>query len=276
MPATPFNIIAWVIEGSFLLGGLILLWRHVFSPAGRAAARTPRLPEWRVSVSDFLLFAFLIIAGGLFLAFLCGLIVNQLALNADTKAIINSAAFQLGLLIGPAVLPLNLDHHPLYPRLNRSTLISGCTTFLIALPVVTIVNLAWQWLLEYTGLPTQQQDLLRMFTEAKEPVLIGTMVILAVAIAPIAEDLLFRATLYRYLRTRVPRAVALWVPGTIFAALHVSWGTLDGLASLLPLVMLAVIFSIAYERTGQIATAMIAHALFNLHTVLLLLSGVSS
>ncbi len=153
---------------------------------------------------------------------------------------------------------------------------SGFTTFLIALPVVTLVNLAWQWFLEYTGLPTQQQDLLRMFTEAKEPVLIGTMVVLAVAIAPITEELLFRATLYRFLRTRVPRVVALWLPGTIFAALHVSWGTLDGLASLLPLVVLAVIFSIAYERTGQIATAMIAHALFNLHTVLLLVSGVSS
>jgi uncharacterized protein len=39
-------------------------------------------------------------------------------------------------------------------------------------------------------------------------------------------------------------------------------------------VALAVIFSLAYERTGQIGTAIVAHALFNFHTVLLILSGV--
>jgi membrane protease YdiL (CAAX protease family) len=276
MPATPFNITALVIEAGFMLAGLILLWRCVLSRAGRTAARTPLLLTWQVSVSDFLLFAFLIIAGGLFAAFLSGLVVNRLTLAADTKTILNSAAFQLGLLIGPAVLPLKLDHHPLNPRFNRRTLVSGVVTFLVALPIVTLVNLAWQQLLQFSGLPTEQQDLLRMFAEAKQPLLIAIMVTLAVAIAPITEELLFRATLFRYLRTRVPRAVALWVPGAIFAALHVNWATFDGLASLVPLVVLAVIFSLAYERTGQIATAMIAHALFNLHTVLLLVSGVSS
>jgi membrane protease YdiL (CAAX protease family) len=55
----------------------------------------------------------------------------------------------------------------------------------------------------------------------------------------------------------------------------VSWGTLDGLASFVPLIVLAVIFSIAFERTGEIGTAMLAHSLFNLHTVILLLAGVT-
>lgn len=38
--------------------------------------------------------------------------------------------------------------------------------------------------------------------------------------------------------------------------------------------MLAVIFSLAYERTGHIGTPIVAHALFNLNTVLLILSGI--
>jgi len=39
---------------------------------------------------------------------------------------------------------------------------------------------------------------------------------------------------------------------------------------------LGIIFSIAYERTGRIEPAMVAHALFNLNTVVLILAGVMS
>jgi len=138
------------------------------------------------------------------------------------------------------------------------------------------VNFAWLELLKKLGLPTEQQDLLRMFTQATEPALIGLMIVLATLIAPVTEELLFRATLFRYLRTRIPRLLALFLPGTVFAALHVNWVTLEGLPSLLPLVTLAVVFSLAYERTGSIATAMVAHGLFNLHTILLLFSGATS
>jgi uncharacterized protein len=61
----------------------------------------------------------------------------------------------------------------------------------------------------------------------------------------------------------------------VFASLHIeSWQTLDGISSLGPLLALAVIFSLAYERTGHIGTPIVAHALFNLNTVALILSGV--
>jgi membrane protease YdiL (CAAX protease family) len=276
MPATPFNTFAFVSEIILQVIGLILLWRYVLGKRGREQFRQPaRLPAWTCEIDQFLLIALVIVAGGVLAAFFSGLIVNQFKLSSDTKTIINSAAFQLGLLIGPAVLPLKLHHHPLSPTIRPSVALSGLTTFLIALPIVTIVNIAWQALLELCGLPAQQQDLLRMFNEAKQPAVIGVMIALAVLIAPITEELLFRATFFRYLRTRVPRAIALWFPGVIFAALHVSWGTLDGLASFVPLIVLAVIFSIAFERTGEIGTAMLAHSLFNLHTVILLLAGVT-
>jgi membrane protease YdiL (CAAX protease family) len=35
-----------------------------------------------------------------------------------------------------------------------------------------------------------------------------------------------------------------------------------------------VIFSLAYERTGRIAVPIIAHGLFNLNTIILILAGV--
>jgi membrane protease YdiL (CAAX protease family) len=115
-----------------------------------------------------------------------------------------------------------------------------------------------------------------MFANAESPWLFGTMLALAVVIAPLTEELVFRAGLFRYFRMRMPHGVALLVPALLFASLHVNWATLEGLASLLPLVALAVMFSLAYERTGQIGTSIVAHALFNLNTVVLILSGVGA
>jgi hypothetical protein len=113
-----------------------------------------------------------------------------------------------------------------------------------------------------------------MFAHADSPWLLTILIVLAVIIAPLTEELVFRAGLFRYFRTRMPRSVALVAPSVFFATLHVNWATLQGLASLAPLVVLAIAFSIAYERTGQIGTAIVAHALFNLNTVVMIFCGV--
>ena len=65
-----------------------------------------------------------------------------------------------------------------------------------------------------------------------------------------------------------PRWVALLIPALLFGASHTN------LASFPQLVLLGVIFSIAYERTGNIAVPMFAHALFNLHSIAIVLTGV--
>ena len=72
------------------------------------------------------------------------------------------------------------------------------------------------------------------------------------------------------MRTRLPRWAALVIPSCLFGALH------GNLASFAPLVALGIIFSLAYERTGRIATTMIAHGLFNLNTIALILCGVTA
>ena len=153
--------------------------------------------------------------------------------------------------------------------------VAGAATFLISLPILTATSVLWETALKTCGLPAEKQDLIHMFTEIDSPWQLSVMIALAVAIAPVTEELTFRAGLFRYFRTRMPRGVALAAPAVIFASLHVNWNTLDGLASLLPLIALAIIFSLAYERTGRIGTSMVAHALFNLNTVILIFAGVS-
>jgi membrane protease YdiL (CAAX protease family) len=57
------------------------------------------------------------------------------------------------------------------------------------------------------------------------------------------------------------------VPAVLFGAVH------GNLASFAPLAVLGLVFSLAYERTGDIRVSMVAHGLFNLCTALLIFSG---
>lgn len=274
MPATPFNLTVAATELALLLSGLMLLWRLMIRPAARTEARPDLLPAWGITWPEFLLHAFTVFGAGLLGSVAMSLGLRGIEMAADTRTILVNIGFQSGLLIGAALVPLGLGHAPLAAPFNRRSLSSGFVVFLIALPVITLVNLLWLGLLQLLGAPAEQQDLLRLFTETESIPLLLILITLATLVAPLAEELLFRAMLFRYLRTRIPRWIALLLPGLIFASLHVNWMTGDGLASFAPLVMLAVVFSLAYERTGRIGTVIVAHAFFNLHTILILFSGI--
>jgi membrane protease YdiL (CAAX protease family) len=269
-PETASDIVT-LFEYLLCAVGLVLLWRVVLRPKARRAyaAAGPKLLPWETGLSEFLLYVFVIFGAGLFASFGSGLLLSRFNASTDAKTMLSTAAFQLGMLCAVAALPLNLSG--LKPDLR-----GGAVTFLISLPLVTLANLVGLGVLKLTGLPAEEQDLLQLFARANSAPMLATLIFLAVVMAPLTEELLFRATIFRFLRTRTPRWLSLLLPGVVFAALHVNWTNLDGLASLLPLITLAVIFSIAYERTGKIGTAIVAHALFNLHTILLLFAGVTS
>jgi membrane protease YdiL (CAAX protease family) len=144
---------------------------------------------------------------------------------------------------------------------------AGAGTFLAAMPLLVLTSLAWRALLQLLGLPAERQALVDLFQQAESGPLLALLIAIAVGLAPITEEIVFRAGLFRYARTRLPRALALLAPAILFAALHAN------LSSFAPLVVLAVVFSLAYERTGSIGVPIIAHGLFNLNTVVLILSG---
>ncbi len=141
-------------------------------------------------------------------------------------------------------------------------LLPGAAAFVMSLPLVVIVGLAWTGLLKLCGLPVEPQDAVSFFRKAESPALIAAMIFLAAIIAPVTEELIFRAGLFRYVRTRLPRWAALLLPASLFAAMH------NHLASFAPLVVLGIVFSLTYERTGRIGTAIVAHALFNSYSVI--------
>lgn len=266
------------LELLLALVGAILLWRLVIGPQARARAKPARLPPWNAALPDFLAFLLLVVGGSMLAAIAAVGVGQYLSLRGDEVTVFNGAAAQLGLLGGVLVhrLAFRAPHAAVDPPLPPagSILRSGAATFLIALPVLITSAKAWEIFLRLAGLPTEKQDLIGMFVNAKSPWMLAIMILLAVGIAPLGEELVFRAGLFRYFRTRMPHGIALVVPAIFFASLHVNWVTLQGLSSLVPLIVLACIFSLAYERTGHIGTPIVAHALFNLNTVILIFAGV--
>lgn len=263
--------------------GVVLLCRLAFNRAHRASIKQPRLPSWPITLADFFLFLLFIMAGTVIFSLVANQAARWLGLRGDAVTVCNGAAAQLGMLAGyfafrarhaPPPAAASLASPPLLPSvLSPNLFLSGLQTFLIAMPILFAAVRLWETVLQLFGLPVDRQDLVGMFANAESPLMIAIMVTLAIVIAPITEELVFRAGLYRFLRTRIPRWIALIMPALFFASLHVDWQTYRGLASLVPLLALAVVFSLAYEHTGRIGTVIVAHALFNLNTLLMILSG---
>ncbi|CAM3080234.1 CPBP family intramembrane glutamic endopeptidase [Rariglobus hedericola] len=287
-PVNPPTLII-VAEIGCWLAGLLLLVR-LFT--GRLGSHRPTLRPWTVSVEGFVMSILLVVAGGLLLphaaTYLNDDILGPAARNGDWWQIVQGAAFQLGMLGGgfisiiisrfaktsqPPPLPepavtASAARAPA-PR-TPNFLIAGIATFAIALPVIGGIGFVWKIVVESLGFPMEEQEMVDLFRNAESPSFLVAMIVLASVIAPVTEEMIFRAGLFRYLRTRIPRWLALILPAVIFAVLH------GNVVAFLPLFALGLFFALAYERTGNIAVPMIAHALFNLHTIVLVMAGVTA
>lgn len=284
MPTEPAQQILVVFELALLLAGSFLFFRLLASPTARTRWLSERaLPPWPVTFPEFVIFVFLIFGSGAFFQLAThGLLKNFIAQATDRDGLqlcLNGFGFDGGGLVGwllfrsmrkswhadygaepPAVPPA-----PARPGLNIA--LSAVGALLAALPVIIVVNLGWTWLLKQLGLPDEPQDLIAVFANTKSPIVIAGMLIVACGLAPLYEELLFRAGLYRFCRQRLGRNVALLFSGCLFGAAHANW------ASFVPLAVLGMVLALAYEATGDIRVPIVAHGLFNLNTVLIVLSG---
>ncbi len=83
------------------------------------------------------------------------------------------------------------------------------------------------------------------------------MGVAALALAPVAEEMLFRGVLYPAVKQVGFPRLALWGTSTLFAAVH--WN----LPTFLPLLLLAVLLTVLYEKTSNLLAPIVAHSLFN-------------
>ena len=273
-----------VFELSLLLLGALLILRVIGSPERRRAwFAADTIPHWPMTGHEVTLLVVVI--------FLCGFAGQSLAVwlftasikhaadKAGLEVLVYGAAFHGCALLG--WLLFRVLRHWLYadygtlpaaaapsPRLPLGKLLgTAAVGLVVALPVLTAVSLGWTVLLKKLGLPDVPQDLVDIFSKTSSPLVITGMLLVACVLAPINEELIFRAGIFRFCRQRFGRVAAFAVSGIFFGALHGNW------AGFLPLALLGGALALVYEKTGDIRVSVTMHALFNLNTVLVILSG---
>ncbi len=274
-----------VIELSLLLAGAVLfLWLITKPRARQRWLGTHALPHWAVTLPEFLFAALMVFATG-FLAqgaaqSFFGARIADAPDRTGLELFVYGSAFHLGILGGCALFPLfrrrlhadyggtpPVDQRRVAPLGAGEILRFGAATMLIALPVLTVLSLAWTEALRLLALPDEPQDLIAIFASTRSPWVIAGMLAVACGLAPLSEEILFRAGLYRYIRQKLGRTPGLVISGVCFGLLHGNW------AGFLPLAAFGMILALAYEATGSIRVAVVAHGLFNLNTILIVISG---
>lgn len=289
MPTGITQQILTVFEISLLLVGVWLAGLLAFKPGFRTRwANTNKLPFWNVTLAEFALYFLVLFAGGFVLQsvfrMLLGNYINGSTDRAGLEIMIYGTGLDGGALIGWLLFPflrraLYSDYgvsppnpSPPVPESALScnkTLLYAAGTLALSMPVLLALSAGWSFVLKKCGLPDDPQDTIAIFANTKSPVVIVGMLLVACGLAPMMEELLFRAGLYRFCRQKLGRGYALLISSVLFGAIHFNW------AGFVPLAVLGALLALVYETTGSIRVAIIAHAFFNLNTILAILSGMT-
>jgi membrane protease YdiL (CAAX protease family) len=133
------------------------------------------------------------------------------------------------------------------------------------LPVVLVVSAGYTGWLQGYWPDLQPQDAVKMFVESEGWAGKALMAGAAVIVAPLVEETVFRGFVYGVLKRYSDSWFAAILSAAMFALAHFHLG------SAVPLFVLALGFSWAYERTGSLLVPMVMHALFNATTLVVLL-----
>lgn len=129
----------------------------------------------------------------------------------------------------------------------------GAILLIAAYPLISLADAITQ---HFLGGGTKQ-TIVELFSESRSIGQRVLVIVMAVAIAPIAEEFIFRFFLYGVLRRYAGRLIGLTVSAVLFGAAHTH------LPSFAPLVVFGATLTIAYEWSGSILVPMTMHALFN-------------
>ncbi|MBL7115310.1 MAG: CPBP family intramembrane metalloprotease [Kiritimatiellae bacterium] len=130
--------------------------------------------------------------------------------------------------------------------------------YLAAIPIVIASSLAVQYLLRSFGYPVGPQIIVNFLSEGDLPGwYLAYFAFLAVVVAPIFEELLFRGVVFPVLLRSCPLPLAITAVSLLFAAIHFH------LPSVVPLFVIASAFSLGFLWSGDITVPILIHAIFN-------------
>ena len=248
-----------VINAFFLIAGVYIyvsLMRQIGARVPNTEAPPLRMFGWPEAILATLLAFF----------FLSTLIVggpHDVVRRMRNRDLIESAALTIGLLLALAgflrLRRFDLDSLGGFSKIGffRTAIIGG-VLILAAYPLIFLADIVTQRLLQSAP---QKQAIVEMFSESSTLEQRILIIVLAVSLAPLAEEFIFRFFMYGVMKRYFGKVVAVLVSALLFAAVHAH------LPSFAPLFVLGSCFAIAYEWSGSILVPMIMHALFNAITL---------
>ena len=232
----------------------VALVRQISVRAVDPAAPIMRNFDWPEAVLAALLFFWLLRLAGL---------SSEHTTRMGTRELVASGILTIGLLLFVAI----------FLRLRRIDLIllggfskigfwrtatTGVVLMVAAYPLILLADVLTQKFLRGENEKQAIIDLFNASNTLEQRILI---IVLAVTVAPVAEEFLFRFFLYGVVKRYLGRVVAVVVSALLFAAVHAH------LPSFAPLFVLGACFAIAYEWSGSILVPITMHACFNAITL---------
>ena len=152
-------------------------------------------------------------------------------------------------------------------RQRQRALLFGLAGGVIFLPpVIGLQFVAAKIMTFFHVTPTAQT----VVEQLRAPLPLGQKIflgLLAVALAPVAEETFFRGILYPTLKQAWKPRMAIVATSLLFAATHVN------LATFAPLLVLSVLLILLYEETDNLLAPILAHSVFNATNFIVLLIG---
>ena len=246
-----------VLNAYFLVAGVYIyvsLLRQISARAPELEAAPVRRFGWPEAVAAILLAMF-------FLLTLAGSPSHSIRMR--NRDLIASAIFTIGLLLALAgflrLRRFDLNSLGGFAKIGFfRTAITGGVLMLAAYPLIFLADVVTQRLLRSAP---QKQAIVDLFNESSTLQQRILIIVLAVSVAPLAEEFIFRFFMYGVVKRYFGRAVGVTVSALLFAAVHAH------LPSFAPLFVLGSCFAIAYEWSGSILVPMTMHALFNALTL---------
>lgn len=133
----------------------------------------------------------------------------------------------------------------------------GLAGYIGIVPIVVVASFMSQFFFYTAGCPVTLQDVVTIFLEPQSGWSLFFLLILAVVVAPLVEEALFRGVLLPVLMKKTGTGTAVVVSSLFFAAIH------QHLPSAAPLFILAVVLALMYIYSGSLWAPIVLHAVFN-------------
>ncbi len=248
-----FVLIAWCIAG--LAGWWWLLRRTPRFPGGQAPAG-----EWHVGDAIF--------AAALALYFIFGIFADDGKRIAITQEDIRGGILAYLIIFALfSALVFARGQTPqrafgLAPAQPWRALALGFVGIVLTYPLVQLT----EQIVSHFGYSASDGDEMVQFLRGRLSASdTAWTVVLAVVVAPLTEELVFRGYLYGVTKKYGGRVAAMFTSALLFAAVH------HNLPAMPALVILAIGFTLAYEITGSLWTPIVMHMLFNLAPLVIIL-----